>query len=274
MTTLLLLLLVAGLLAWKKTRRFASYFLPWFLFGICYESMRFYPNYLVNDIDVRDLYEAEKSLFGISAQCASEIKTIADGTMTMTPGEYFSVHHCKLADFLAGIFYLCWVPVPIAFAIYLYIKKEYHWFSRFSWAFLIVNIVGFIGYYIHPAAPPWYIAEHGFDAILNTPGSTAGLGRWDELTGLNVFHSIYAKNANVFAAIPSLHAAYMLVTTIYAIWSRQSKVTVLVFALICMGIWWTAVYSSHHYVIDVLLGILTAFIGIGIYEGGRRMLSK
>ena len=109
--------------------------------------------------------------------------------------------------------------------------------------------------------------EYGFKPILHTPGNVAGLIRFDQLVGFPVFQSIYGKNANVFAALPSLHAAYMLVTTCYACASKQSKATVAVFAFICMGIWWTAVYSGHHYVIDVLLGILVTFIGIALLEG-------
>ena len=44
--------------------------------------------------------------------------------------------------------------------------------------------------------------NYGFKAVLNTPGNVAGLGRWDEMTGLHVFHGLYGKNANVFAAVP------------------------------------------------------------------------
>lgn len=58
----------------------------------------------------------------------------------------------------------------------------------------------------------------------------------------------------------------MLVTTIYAIRSKQEKITIGVFAFICMGIWWTAVYTGHHYIIDVLLGIATTIIGIVLLE--------
>ncbi len=274
MTSLYLVALFALLMAWRKTRHFAIYFLPWMLFGVCYDSMRLYPNYLVNPIDVRGLYETEKALFGISAQSIAELKAVADGTAIMTPGEYFSVHHCAAADFMAGIFYLCWVPVPIGFAIYLYIYKRYRYFTRFSWAFLIINLVGFVGYYIHPAAPPWYVAQHGFEAILHTPGNTAALGRWDAMTGLSIFHGLYGKNANVFAAVPSLHAAYMLVTTIYAVKSRRPLPVVITFAFICLGIWWTAVYTSHHYIIDVMLGILTTLVGIALYEGTRHVYQK
>lgn len=59
MFSIYLIILLAVLAAWKKTRRFAFYFLPWFLFGIIYDSMRLYPNYMVNDIDVTNLYHAE-----------------------------------------------------------------------------------------------------------------------------------------------------------------------------------------------------------------------
>lgn len=81
-----------------------------------------------------------------------------------------------------------------------------------------------------------------------------------------MFQSLYGKNANVFAAIPSLHAAYMLVTTIYAVISRQRKAVIALFAIICMGIWWTAVYTSHHYLIDVALGIATCVVAVVVFE--------
>lgn len=245
------------LLAVRPTRKIALALLPWLLFAVCYDSMRLYPNYKVNPIDVQPLYEAERSLFGIAT---------AEGTKII-PGEWFSLHNCSVADFMAGIFYLCWVPVPLAFAIYLYLKGKREMYLRFSFAFLFVNLVGFVGYYIHPAAPPWYALNYGFTPVLNTPGNVAGLGRFDALTGLNIFHSIYGKNANVFAAVPSLHAAYMLVTTIYAVWSRESKTTIAIFAFICLGIWWTAVYTTHHYIIDVMLGILTTIVGTAVLEG-------
>ena len=99
MFSIYLIILLAVLAAWKKTRRFAFYFLPWFLFGIIYDSMRLYPNYMVNDIDVANLYHAEKSLFGIAASSSAELQAVADHSQLMIPGEYFKVHHCGFADF-------------------------------------------------------------------------------------------------------------------------------------------------------------------------------
>ena len=117
MTSLYLIAVFALLIAWQKTRKFALYFLPWLIFAVTYDSMRFYPNYMVGSIDVRELYEAEKSLFGIAAQTPTEFQAIADHSQMMIPGEYFSVHHAALPDLMAGFFYLCWVPVPVGFAL-------------------------------------------------------------------------------------------------------------------------------------------------------------
>ena len=234
------------------SRKLAIALLPFIAFEVCYDWMRLYPNYRVNDVDIEPLYRAELSLFGISSE----------GT-TMIPGQYFMLHHNAVADFLAGCFYLCWVPVPMLFGIWLYFKGEYRRYVHFSLCFLFVNLLGFAFYYVHPAAPPWYVLTHGFEADFSTPGNVAGLIRFDEMLGIPVFQSIYVGNSNIFAAVPSLHAAYMLITTIYAAPYRKMRV---VFAVITVGIWWTAVYSCHHYIIDVLLGIITAVVGVLLFE--------
>lgn len=253
MSGLFLVLFFAG----KTTRKLAVALLPFILFAISYDWMRVFPNYQVNPIDVKGLYEAEKSLFGLSV----------DGTV-LIPCEYFALNHCSAADFFAGVFYLCWVPVPIAFGLWLYLKGDRKVYLRFAMVFLLVNLIGFAGYYIHPAAPPWYAMNYGFEPILDTPGNVAGLGRFDELMGCSIFNSIYGRNANVFAAVPSLHAAYMVVALAYAIIDRCKKWLIALFAFIMVGIWWTAVYSGHHYLIDVMLGITCALLGILVFEKG------
>lgn len=265
--SLYFIILYLVLVVWKPSRKIAIALTPWLIFACSYDWMRLLPNYEVNPINVRGIYEAEKSLFGITA---------ADGT-TLIPGEYFNLHNSAFADFWAGFFYLCWVPVPLGFAIWLYVKgvrsqetgdsRAYkRHFVHFSIAFLFINLLGFGGYYIYPAAPPWYVINHGFEPVLNTPGSVAGLIRFDNMIHIPVFQSIYSGNSNVFAAVPSLHAAYMLITTFYAFASKQNKWVIAAFAFICVGIWWTAVYSTHHYIIDVILGIITCVLGLLLLE--------
>ena len=258
---LLCLLFLVLFFIGSNTRKLAVALIPFILFGISYDYMRIYPNYQVNSIDIEGLYNLEKSLFGIN-----------EGGNIITPCEYFSIHHCTTADIFAGIFYLCWVPVPIAFGLWLYFKDKYL-YLKYAMVFLFVNLIGFAGYYIHPAAPPWYAINYGFTPIINTPGNVGGLGRFDQLIGIPIFHSIYGRNANVFAAVPSLHAAYMLVALIYATIKRCNIVIITLFSIIMVGIWCTAVYASHHYIIDVTLGIICAILGTLIFERGLLKLN-
>lgn len=247
---LALMLLVTG-----PTRRLIVALLPFVVFGISYDWMNIVPNYQVNPVDIRGLYESEKDLFGI---------TTAAGVLT--PNEFFALHTSPFMDFMAGVFYLCWVPVPILFGVWLYFNRQYKVYLHFALVFLFVNLLGFTYYYIHPAAPPWYVASHGFDFILGTPGEVAGLGKFDEMTGLGIFHGLYSRNSNVFAALPSLHAAYMLIAFIYSLKANCSWWLRGLFAVICMGIWFTAVYTSHHYIIDVMMGIGCTLLGFLIFE--------
>jgi membrane-associated phospholipid phosphatase len=249
----LILLMNLMFYAGNGTRKFILGFAIFAVFGMLYDFMRAFPNYEFNAVDIEGLYHFEKNLFGISFQ-----------DNVLTPNEYLNVTHTTAADLIAGFFYINWVPVPLAFAVWLYFSDRKN-FLHFSLTFLLVNIIGFCGYYIHPAAPPWYVSSFGSQFHPATTGSAAYLSRFDDLVGLPVFHSIYTKNANVFAALPSLHCAYPVIVLFYAFRSRP-RWLILPFFIFMLGIWFAAVYSGHHYVTDVILGVLCAFAGIFIYR--------
>lgn len=246
------------ILAWsgRSARRFLLCFSPMIVFAILYDFMRVYPNYMVSPIDIEGVYNLEKQLFGIVA---------ANGDM-LAPSEYFNVHNTPFLDVVTGICYLLWVPLPLAYAFRLYFTRRHSLCLRFLLAFLFVNIIGFTCYYIHPAAPPWYIIQYGTEPIISTPGNVAGFARFDEMIGVPVFHGLYANNSNVFAAIPSLHAAYNPVAFYFALRYGKDYKWAAATGIVSVGVWFAAVYSGHHYVVDVLLGISTVVVSIPLYE--------
>jgi len=237
------------------TRKFITGFSIFMVYWIIFDYMKAFPNYTFRDVHIGELYNTEKHLFGITT-----------ATGKVTPNEFFLQHHTMAGDLLSGLFYLCWVPVPLLFASYLFFRNR-PLFLRFALAFFVVNMIGFVIYYIYPAAPPWYIQEHQFNFIAATPGNTAGLKRFDELVGAPVFQSLYAKGSNVFAAMPSLHSSYPVIVLFYGIKGRYRYISI-IFAVIMAGIWCSAVYTSHHYVLDVLAGICCAITGITLVERG------
>jgi len=247
------LVILMMLLIHRWTRTFTYLFVFFILFWIIYDSMRIYPNYLLNDVRITELYEIEKSIFGIQYNNA-----------IVTPNEFFNEHDIPVLDFLSGFFYLTWVPVPLGLGIYLFFKDK-KMLMRFSATYLLTNLVGFCIYYIYPAAPPWYFDKYGAAEIYNIQGSAAQLVEFDQLIGYPLFTNIYTKNSNVFAAVPSLHAAYPVVTWFYAYKKGLKTASFLIFIDI-IGIWFAAVYSFHHYVIDVLLGLMCAVFSIFIFE--------
>ncbi len=251
---LFLLAIVNGLFfATPLTRSFIKGFSIFIIYWVIFDYMKAFPNYRYNVVHIESLYNLEKQLFGIHI----------NGVM-ITANEYWLLHHNSFLDVLTGLFYLTWVPVPLGFAVFLFFKNRQQ-FYYFALTFLLVNIIGFIIYYIYPAAPPWYMQQYGTLLQTETPGNTAGLARFDNFFHVNIFHGLYSKSSNVFAAMPSLHSSYPVIVFYYGLKNRLKWINLLFFTLM-IGIWFSAVYTSHHYILDVLAGIVCAITGIALFN--------
>ncbi|MFI5139957.1 MAG: phosphatase PAP2 family protein [Sphingobacteriales bacterium] len=235
------------------TRKFITGFSIFIVYWIIFDYMKAFPNYNYNAVHIADLYNWEKKLFGINF----------NGRL-LTPNEYWRINGNAFLDITAGLFYLCWIPVPLAFAVFLFFKNKKQ-FLYFSLTFVLVNFLGFVIYYLYPAAPPWYVQYHGFEFHAATRSNTAGLIKFDNYFHAGIFKSIYSKGSNVFAAMPSLHSSYPVVVLYYGLKNRLGLVNVF-FTVVMLGIWCTAIYASHHYILDVLAGIICAFAGIVLFN--------
>ena len=232
------------------TRKFITAFSIFIVYWILFDYMKAFPNYNYNTVHIKSLYDLEKSIFGIKS-----------GLSVLTPNEFWIKYQHPFLDVMSGLFYLTWIPLPLSLAGYLFFKNRPQFFN-FAFTFLLVNLIGFVIYYLYPAAPPWYSQQYGFKFIANTPGNTAGLSRFDSFFNVGIFKSIYAKSSNVFAAMPSLHSSYPLIALYYAVKSKISLGLTIIIGITLPGIWFAAVYTSHHYVLDVLAGISCAITGI------------
>ena len=237
----------------RKIFRFVLGFSAFIIFMIIYDGLQVYPNYEVNSVHITDLYDLELRYFGLRHE--GEIITI---------NEYFQVNKMDFLSFILGWAYLMWIPAPLIFSAILFAKNK-KLLLRYSYSFLFVNLLGMIGYYLYPAAPPWYYFEFGETLQTEMRGDPGMLTEFDRIVGMPIFDTIYNRGANVYAAIPSLHCAFPIINLFYAIvWKH--KPSIVAFVLLLFGTWIAAVYSQHHYVIDVLLGILTAIVSLVLYE--------
>ena len=72
----LAMLIATMFLASEKSRKLVMALMPFAVFAVSYDWMNIVPNYEVNPVDVRGLYETEKSLFGIAT--ASGVPGVID----------------------------------------------------------------------------------------------------------------------------------------------------------------------------------------------------
>ncbi|MBI3540619.1 MAG: inositol phosphorylceramide synthase [Deltaproteobacteria bacterium] len=228
--------------AHPRSRQFALDFLPAALFGVIYDFLRILPKSWAGSIHVVWPYQLEKILFGFYHQ----------GTKII-PCEFFQNHHYPFVDFVTGATYSLHVVVPLAFALLIWFKKR-DLAQQFLWAFFLVNIFAFITYVVLPVAPPWYVQQYGLTpGHWSIPPSAAGLIRFDQLIGTPYFQNVYAKNAWVFGAIPSMHGGFPWLVILFAhqIFSKRAMIP---FYLFMALVWFSAVYLGHHYIIDLIAG--------------------
>ena len=238
----------------EGSHRFFIAFVGLAMSWVLLDSLRVFPSYMYNDVHIEEIYNLELSLFGF---------TNSEGVRSI-PTAYLKSIANPFLDFITGLTYLLWTPIPFLFGIYLFFKNR-SLLLRFSICFLLTNVIGIIIYYSYPAAPPWYVDIYGFKEQFDIPGSAAGLLRFDELTGTTIFQDIYSKSFNVFGAVPSLHSAYPLISLYYA--KKQGlKVGSFLLAIFAIMTWFSAVYSVHHYIVDVVLGIFCAIFAIAFFE--------
>jgi hypothetical protein len=249
-----ILLLGISYLLTEQTHRFFLSAVMLAMSWILLDSLRVFPSYLYNTVHIEEVYNFELQMFGIENAAGDCI----------TPNTYLKSIANPMLDWITGFTYLMWTPIPFAFGIYLFFKDK-SLLLRYSICFFTANLIGVIIYYAYPAAPPWYVDMYGFEKHLDIPGSAAGLLRFDELTGTTIFHDIYSKSFNVFGAIPSLHSAYPIVSVYYAR-KHGLKIGYILLIIFMILTWFSAVYSIHHYIVDVVLGIFCAIFAIALFE--------
>jgi membrane-associated phospholipid phosphatase len=231
------------------SRRLARIGLPFLLYGAVYDSMRYYADYIRSDVvHVREPYDFDLRFFSIGG---------------LTPNEWLQRHTSRILDFFCGLAYtpMFFIGESVLLSIYLVNTRENKRAERFVWSFVAANFIGFACYYIYPAAPPWYVADHGFAVDLSVHASPAGAIRFDQLIGFPLMQGFYGKSADVFGAIPSLHVVYPFLAMVFG-WKlpRFRPFAIGYWLLVCFS----AIYLNHHYLLDLIVGLGIACVVIGL----------
>jgi membrane-associated phospholipid phosphatase len=137
----------------------------------------------------------------------------------------------------------------------------YHRFRRYVAMVGMLSVMGLLTYVLFPAAPPWYASEHG------------SLPAIQRLTAVVWSHSFVSISqvvdhgqglSNQVAAMPSLHAAFTLLITLF-LWRSARWWWRIPLALYPLAMGFTLMYFGEHYAVDILAGwiyAVVAFTGV------------
>ncbi|GAC1391290.1 MAG: hypothetical protein NVSMB46_03200 [Candidatus Saccharimonadales bacterium] len=236
----LFIILLIGFILWGQGKQFLLRFTPFILLLLSYDALRGFASIVNKHVHYTFMANFDRFIFGVLPTSWLQQQLYAG--------------HLHWYDFYFYGLYMLHFIVPIIFAIILW-KKRVGGYSRFIVGLLILSYGGFITYILYPAAPPWMSAQLGYIEHLHRISSDVWYG-----IGVHNFPSLYHHFApNDVAAVPSLHAAYPTLVWLfsYRFFDKKYSIPLLLYPV---SIWFGVIYLGEHYVFDVLLGIIYAFI--------------
>jgi hypothetical protein len=242
--------------AGPRLRPVGRFFLPLLIMVVVYDAQRYWVEAARGPVRVAEPRAWELAWFGVS-----------DGSRTVTPAEWWQTRTHPALDFVCGAAYLAFVPGFLAAAAWWRFREKRTGAQAAMGAMLALNLAGYAGYLIYPAAPPWYVDRYGLGpALLAAPPEAAGALRFDALLGVSWFSEYYGRSANVFGAIPSLHVGQTFLAVLFAWRFRSLRGFTTGFWLLMT---FASVYLNHHYLVDGVAGMALAAAAYAIVPGDR-----
>ncbi|KAK9369752.1 hypothetical protein V1509DRAFT_433592 [Lipomyces kononenkoae] len=159
---------------------------------------------------------------------------------------------------------LAWLPygimhyaAPFIVSIIIFIFASPGSLPVFARSFGYMSLFGVIMQNMFPTCAPWYEIVNGLiPAAYDMPGSPGGLARVDQLLGTHLYTSAFSASPLAFGAFPSLHSADAFLEALFLshVFPRLTPV----FVVYVLWIWWSTMYLTHHYFIDLMGGAVLA----------------
>jgi PAP2 superfamily len=149
-------------------------------------------------------------------------------------------------------------PLVLAFVLWQW-RGGLYW--RFVASYLLLCYSAFATYLLYPAAPPWWASDQRRIPTVTRLLSQVPFGR----AGTPVLLAERFFQTNPVAAMPSLHAAAPVLVWLvsWRVWPRWGWMVVVYPLAMALAV----VYLGEHYVIDVLVGWVYAFVAFAAIWG-------
>ncbi len=172
----------------------------------------------------------------------------------------------RLFDLYFTTVYATHFVAGLTIAAVLWVRSRSEW-QGWMRRLLSINFAALAVYIAYPVAPPWMASQMG---DLGPAARITGRG-WSEI-GLERVDLVLQGVGNPVAAMPSLHAGMSVLIATYGVHRLRSAWRwLLVVYPVSMST--ALVYYAEHYVVDILAGVLLAWLvlaGASAWERSRR----
>jgi hypothetical protein len=218
-----------------RTRTFLRDWLPLVALLLGYEYVRGLVPVLNGHVHFQTMIDFDRLFGDTIPTCLLQARYYVEGSI-------------QWYDYAAVTLYLLHFIVPLGVA-FLFWLGDRGTFKRYAAGFLILSYAAYATYLVFPAAPPWLAAQVG----LTPPVHRILAATMAQLSDPISLPTVYGMlGVNAVAAVPSLHAAFPLLTSLFVV-ERIPKLLPL-FAVYVLGVWIAVVYLGEHYVFDVATG--------------------
>lgn len=182
--------------------------------------------------------------------------------------------HWQWYDIGSAVLYGLHFPEPLAVGFIIWLRDR-ALFRRFAAAFLTLAALAFVIYIVYPAVPPWMASYQTFQGrhyAAIAPPLHKIFNDFNDYIQQQAFGHRYVSlldvKYNLTAAMPSLHAAFPVLSALYLYKAcGRWGLLMLVYAA---AMWFAVVYLGEHWVIDVLVGLVCAVVAFLAVEGTAR----
>jgi membrane-associated phospholipid phosphatase len=228
-----LIVIFVGALMIKQTKHFIHDFAPFLFILVGYDFLRGFADKINPHIHYLEL-----------------VPTIDLQQLFYTP------LHLHWYDYGASYLYMIHFAVPLILAFFLWLNNRRN-FREFMLALSLLSYSALVFFVVYPVAPPWLASQMGFiPSVANIP-AVVGTRLPHILDSLiPTFYGLIPQN--FVATLPSIHAAYAFLVFLFArkFYPRLGWLMI-IYPLV---IWLVVIYLGQHYLIDVLLGSIMAYI--------------
>ena len=247
----LLALSTTNLSGWMRSVMFE--WLPFVLLLAVYDLLRGRADGLLFSTWYRPQLEADSILFGGNVPTVWLQDRLWHGTTDV-----------RWYDYATWAVYMSYFVATYLLAGFLWFFARER-FRRYVGSVVLLAGMAFTTFALFPAAPPWLASRVGeLEPTTRLIGPVSGHIPFLSFS----FEGLYERGAeysNPVAAVPSLHAAYTLLFTLFlwrfARWARP------LLALYPLGMAFALVYAAEHYFSDILLG--WAYTLVAVWVVGR-----